>query len=84
MSDSGKTKERVNMENAILEMQQNIRDGFFVAFVSANKDHYFPVTKSDDLAFLNDNRISIHRKNGWTSIINLDLIVEICIRRELS
>ena len=36
MSDSGKPKGRVNMENAILEMQQNLSEGLFIAFVPAD------------------------------------------------
>ena len=69
------------MEQAILEMQNDLTDGFFVAFVSENEDPYFALTKSDDVNFLDDKTVKIRKKNGRTTIINLNLIIEICIRR---
>ena len=72
------------MENAILEMQQNLKDGWYIAFVSANEDKNCPVTKADNLDFLDDKTVVIRRKNGWNSIINLNLIVAIDMRRGLS
>lgn len=38
MSDSGNTKGMRNMESTILEMQKNLDEGHFIAFVSANED----------------------------------------------
>ena len=83
MSDSGKPKGRVNMENAILEMQQNLSEGLFIAFVPADYNGYYSLTKSDDIHFLDSKTLLIKRKNGRNSIINLNLIVEIDIRRGL-
>ena len=72
------------MENAILEMQQNLKDGYYVAFIPSNEDNYCPITKSDNLDFLDDKTVLIRRKNGGNTIINLNLIVAIDIRRGLS
>ena len=72
------------MENTILEMQQNLKEGYYIAFVSAYEDRNCPVTKSDNLDFLDDKTVVIRRKNGWNSVINLNLIVVIDIRRGLS
>ena len=44
------------MENAILEMQKNLDEGHFIAFVSANEDPYCAVLKSDELNFPDNNR----------------------------
>ena len=71
------------MENAILEMQQNLTEGLFIALVSGNDDEHYAVTKSDDIEFLNSRTLFIKRKSGRDSIINLNLIVEIEIRRGL-
>lgn len=83
MSDSGKPKGRENMENAILEMQQNLSEGLFIAFVPADDNGYYSLTKSDDIHFIDSKTLLIKRKNGRNSIINLNLIVEIDIRRGL-
>ena len=69
------------MENAILEMQKNLDEGHFIAFVSANEDPYFAVLKSDELNFPDNKTVVIRKKGGKTTIINLNLIIEVCIRR---
>ena len=69
------------MENAILEMQKNLDEGHFIAFVSANEDPYCAVMKSDELNFPDSKTVVIHKKGGKTTIINLNLIIEVCIRR---
>lgn len=69
------------MEQTLLEMQENLKDGFFVAFISENEDPYFALGKSDNVNFLDDKTVKIQKKNGRTTIINLNLIIEICIRR---
>ena len=69
------------MENAILEMQKNLDEGHFIAFVSANEDPYCAVLKSDELNFPDNKTVVIRKKGGKTIIINLNLIIEVCIRR---
>ncbi len=69
------------MENAILEMQKNLDEGHFIAFVSANEDPYCAVLKSDELNFPDNKTVVIRKKGGKTTIINLNLIIEICTRR---
>ena len=69
------------MENAILEMQQNLEEGYFIALVSENKDPYCAVIKSDELNFPDNKTVVIRKKGGKTTIINLNLIIEICTRR---
>ena len=81
MSDLGKTKGMITMEQTILEMQKNLTDGLFIAFMTSGEDCYYSLTKSDNLSFLDDKRVLIRRKNGRHSIINLDWIVEISIQR---
>ncbi len=71
------------MENAILEMHQNLTDSLFIAFVTADDEQYYSLTKSDDVQFLDSKTVFIKRKSGRNSIINLNLIVEIEIRRGL-
>ncbi|WP_296790275.1 hypothetical protein [uncultured Methanobrevibacter sp.] len=71
----------MNMENAILEMQKNLDEGHFIAFVSANEDPYCAVMKSDELNFPDNKTVVIRKKGGKTTIINLNLIIEVCIRR---
>ena len=71
----------MDMENAILEMQKNLDEGHFIAFVSANEDPYCAVMKSDELNFPDNKTVVIHKKGGRTSIINLNFIIEVCIRR---
>ena len=39
------------------------------------------VMKSDELNFLDDKTVVIRKKGGKSKIINLNLIIEICIRR---
>lgn len=70
------------MENTIIEMHEKLKEGFYVAFVSENNT-YYPLFKSDSFDFLDDKTVLIIRKNGWKSIINLNLIVEISIKREV-
>lgn len=81
MSDLGNTKGMMNMENAILEMQKNLDEGHFIAFVSANEDPYCSLMKSDELNFPDNKTVVIRKKGGKTTIINLNLIIEVCIRR---
>ena len=69
------------MENAILEMQKNLDEGHFIAFVSANEDPYCAVLKSDELNFPDNKTVVIRKKGGKTTIINLNLIIEVCTRR---
>ena len=69
------------MENAILEMQKNLDEGHFIAFVSENEDPYCAVLKSDELNFPDNKTVVIRKKGGKTTIINLNLIIEVCIRR---
>lgn len=83
MSDSEKTKGMIDMENTILEMQQNLTEGLFLALVPADDEYYCSITKSDDIRFLDSRTLLIKRKSGMDSIINLNLIVEIEIRRGL-
>lgn len=51
MSDSGNTKGMMNMESTILEMQRNLDEEHFIAFVSADENPYCAVMKSDELNF---------------------------------
>ena len=83
MSDSGKTNRGTNMEQTILEMQENLSDGLFIAFVTTDEDCFYSLTKSDNLSFLDEKTVLIRRKSGRHSIINLNWIVEITIRRGL-
>ncbi|MBO6122599.1 MAG: hypothetical protein J6P09_02015 [Methanobrevibacter sp.] len=69
------------MENTILEMQQNLEEGYFIALVSENEDPYCAVIKSDELNFPDNKTVVIRKKGGKTTIINLNLIIEICTRR---
>ena len=69
------------MENTILEMQKNLDEGHFIAFVSANEDQYCAILKSDELNFPDNKTVVIRKKGGKTTIINLNLIIEVCIRR---
>ncbi|MBO6274804.1 MAG: hypothetical protein J6M91_04580 [Methanobrevibacter sp.] len=69
------------MENTILEMKRNLDEGHFIAFVSANEDPYCAVLKSDELNFPDNKTVVIRKKGGKTTIINLNLIIEVCIRR---
>ena len=50
------------MENAILEMQQNLSEGLFIAFVPADDNGYYSLTKSDDIRFLDSKTLLIKRK----------------------
>ena len=71
------------MEEAILEMQESLVDGLFIAFASIDEECYYSLTKSDELKFLDDKTVVIRRKRGRHSIINLNWIVDISIRRGL-
>ncbi len=73
----------MNMEEAILEMQESLVDGLFIAFASIDEECYYSLTKSDELKFLDDKTVVIRRKSGRHSIINLNWIVDISIRRGL-
>ncbi len=81
MSDFANTKGMINMENTILEMQRNLDEGHFIAFVSANEDPYCAVLKSDELNFPDNKTVVIRKKGGKTTIINLNFIIEVCTRR---
>lgn len=81
MSDSENTKGMINMENTILEMQRNLDEGHFIAFVSANENPYCAVVKSDELNFPDNKTVVIRKNNGKTTIINLNFIIEVSIRR---
>ena len=83
MSDSGKTEGRVNMEQTLLEMQENLTDGLFIEFASIDEDCYYSLTKSDELKFLDDKTVLIRRKSGRHTIINLNWIIDISIKRGL-
>ncbi len=69
------------MEKAILEMQKDLDEGHFIAFVSANENPYCVVMKSDELNFPDSKTVVIHKNEGRTKIINLNFIIEVCIRR---
>ena len=71
------------MQQTILEMYKTLEDDYFIAFVSANEDYHFGLRKIDDMEFLDDKTLLIHRKSGKTTIINLNLIIGVCIQREL-
>ena len=71
------------MEQTILEMQENLSDGLFIAFVTTDEDCFYSLTKSDNLSFLDEKTVLIRRKSGRHSIINLNWIVDISIRRGL-
>ncbi len=71
------------MKETILKMKKSLEDDCYIAFVSANEDYHFGVRKNDDVTFLDEKTIAITRKSGRTTIINLNLIIGICIRREL-
>ena len=69
------------MENTILEMQKNLDEGHFIELVSENEDPYFAVLKSDELNFPDNKTVVIRKKGGRTTIINLNLIIEVCTRK---
>ena len=69
------------MENTILKMQDNLDEGHFIAFVSADENPYCVVMKSDKLKFPDNKTVVIRKENGRTTIINLNMIIEVCIRR---
>ena len=81
MLDLGKTKEMTDMQETILEMQRNLDDKHFIAFISANENPQSVALKSDELKFPDNKTVVIRKKGGITKIINLNLIIEICIRR---
>ena len=83
MLDFGKTKGRTNMERTIIEMQESLVDGLFIAFASIDEECYYSLTKSDEIKFLDDKTLFIRRKSGRHSIINLNWIVDISISRGL-
>ena len=71
------------MEETIIEMQESLVDGLFIAFASIDEECYYSLTKSDEIKFLDDKTLFIRRKSGRHSIINLNWIVDISIRRGL-
>lgn len=81
MLDLGKTKEMTDMQETLLEMQESLDDKHFIAFVSANENPQSVALKSDMLDFPDNKTVVIRKKGGITKIINLNLIIEISIRR---
>ena len=71
------------MEQTLLEMQENLTDGLFIEFESIDEDCYYSLTKSDELKFLDDKTVLICRKSGRHTIINLNWIIDISIKRGL-
>lgn len=71
------------MEETIRKMYNSLEKECYIAFVSANDEYHFGLRKNDDFKFVDDRTIVIYRKNGRTTIVNLNLIIGICIRREL-
>ena len=69
------------MQETILEMQNSLDENHFIAFVSANENPHCVALKSDELKFPDNKTVVIRRKGGRTQIINLNLIIEISIRR---
>ena len=70
------------MKKTIQDMQNSLEDKCYIAFVSANEDFHFGLRKNDKFRFVDDKTIVIHRNSGRTTIINLNLIIGICVRRE--
>ena len=62
-------------------MQENLKEKEFIAFISENENPYLAVIKSDELDFPDSKTMVVRKKGGRTTIINLNLIIEICIRR---
>ena len=81
MSDFAKTKGMINMHETILEMQEILDEKHFIAFVSANENPQCVALKSDKLDFPDNKTVVIRKKGRITKIINLNLIIEISIRR---
>ena len=81
MLDLGKPKEMTDMQETILEMQESLDDKHFIAFISANENPQSVALKSDELKFPDNKTVVIRKKGGRTKIINLNLIIEISIRR---
>ena len=71
------------MEQTLLEMQESLVDGLFIEFASIDEDCYYALTKSDELKFLDDKTLLIRRKSGRHTIINLNWIIDISIKRGL-
>ena len=69
------------MQETLLEMQESLDDKHFIAFVSANENPQSVALKSDMLDFPDNKTVVIRKKGGITKIINLNLIIEISIRR---
>lgn len=71
------------MEKTILEMQKSLEDDCYIAFVSANEEYNFGLRKNDSFRFVDEKTIVIHRTSGRTTIVNLNLIIGICVKREM-
>ncbi|WP_296875610.1 hypothetical protein [uncultured Methanobrevibacter sp.] len=71
------------MRETIRKMKLHLEDDCYIAFVSANDNFDFGLYKNDDYHFIDGKTLAIHRKNGRTTIINLELIIAICVRRSL-
>lgn len=81
MLDLGK-EGMIDMEATIHEMQEKLTDGYCIGFHHADEGIHFLLSKSEEFHMLDDNMISIHRKNGMIQIINLNFISEIRIIRK--
>ena len=71
------------MKKTILNMKNSLEDDCYIAFISANNDYDFGVRKKDDIEFVDEKTLLVHRESGRTTLVNLDLIIGICIRWEL-
>lgn len=71
------------MKKTILNMKNSLEDDCYIAFISANNDYDFGVRKKDEIEFVDEKTLLVHRESGRTTLINLDLIIGICIRWEL-
>ncbi len=70
------------MRETILKMKKSLEDSHYIALVSSNPNYDFGIRKSDDIKFLDDETMLIHRQSGNQTIINLNLIIGVCIVRE--
>lgn len=70
------------MRETILKMKKSLQDGRYIALVSSNPNYDFGIREHDDIEFLNDETMLIHRQSGNQTIINLNLIIGVCIVRE--
>lgn len=69
------------MQKAIHEMYETLDDNNYVAFIG--ETHHSALGKNDEFHFLDGNLILIKRRSGRKSIVNLNMIVEVCIRMDV-